>query len=57
MSSSFVKTPTGVVMHTHNHQRAVELAKKNGNKGWLEMLEPATPVEAMTFEKGGRSHA
>jgi hypothetical protein len=37
--------PTGVIMHKHNHERAVALAKKQSNSGWLLMLEPATEIE------------
>lgn len=47
--SSFVKTPTGAIMHVDNHTWFVEQAKRHGPercKSMLALLEPTTPVDA-----------
>lgn len=41
-STSFVRTPIGVIMHVDNHRALVKLAT---SKGQLLMLEPATPID------------
>ena len=42
---SFVKTPSGIIMHADNHRAAVEQAKKCDMRGLILMLEPAEPFD------------
>lgn len=42
---SYVKTPSGLIMHASNHQALVRQAEALGLKNMLAMLVPAVPLE------------